>query len=292
MLKVMALPLLCLLALPAQENKEEDIRDRIKEVEKNLSSGKADTRLAAIKELGNLRHADARALLTKKLNSDSDQIRLAAARALIRHRHAVCAKALANAIQLNMHKTKLVKGYIEALGDLDMCVGISILIKLMHSNTSLAPDCLKQLGKIGCPEALKGILLLLQNAEKEAKKPDTFSDLGIGNRNNRGGLLGRNTGQNRNNPRNTQNKNKDHKLAALVGPARDALKELTGKQFKDHQAWSRHFSSKGMPMVNVSVYFCEHTGKTFEMPGSRPPKCPFENAPKGHKDTFQKHRNK
>lgn len=282
MTKMLALPFLGLLVLTAQD--KDDLRDRIKEAGKKLSSGKAKTRLEGIEELGSLRHADARSLLIKKLSTDTDEIRLAAARALVRHHQVVCAKALANAILHNKRQANVVKGLLEALGDLDMCVGIPILVKLMHSDIPLAQDCLKQLEKINCPEALDGILLLLYNAEKEARKPDTFSDLGITDRNKKDRL-----DPTRNKPRTFENKNKDKELAALVEPAKAALQTLTGKRFKNHQGWSEFISGGGRPHVRTRVYFCYHAGKTFKMPGNRPPKCPFKDTPTRHEDIFQKH---
>ena len=286
MIKPIAAVLFFALAVNAFGTDDKSVTARINELQKQLSSRSEKERIDAIGKLGDILHSKSRSLLAKKLVSDTDKVRLAAAEAIIKHRHDVCAKALGLAIQSARGNQKLIKSFIKSLGDLDMCVGVPILVAVLQRDSKLAKDCLAAITRIGCVEAAPGMIKMLGMAEKEAKKPDSFPGIGdVNDRNRRNRTNDRNRTSDR-----TENVNKDKDLAAFVKPVRDALKKLTGKSFKNHEAWLGGARAGSLSRRQVKVYFCEHARKRFDVASGDRVTCPFEDAPSRHKDHFQKHR--
>ena len=260
---------------------------RINELRHELSSSKEADRLAAIKALGEIDDGDARSLLIKKMVSDSEAVRKAAAKAIILHRKPICAQALGNAIQANAQDEKLVKFFIEALAELDMCASIRILTAVLQGAPALGDDVLKAIVRIGCPEAVPPLVAYLKTAETEEKKPDFFDNSGLGG----GGFGGLGGGRNRGNQGGgrVENKSKDKTVAALAQKIRDALSKLTGQKYGSQREWSAAASSGALAAKMVSVYHCEDAGKTYELPAASSNKCPHSTR-SSHEDTFLKHR--
>ena len=284
---------LALLALAAGTLQGQDAPDpadaararkaRINELRKELSAAAEATRIGAIKELGEIRDSDARSLLNEKMTTDSDAVRQAAAKAIIRHRRPICAQALGNAIQANYANEKLVKFFVETLAELDMCASIPILLATLQSRPALGDDILKAILAIGCPEAAGPLVNYLKRAETEEKKPDFFEDSGYGG--GFGGVWGGGAGGGGR----TENRTKDKVVAALAAKIRKALTQLTGLELTSHREWSVAVSSGTASPRVTSLYQCEETGKPYEIRAGKSPKCPHSTK-SGHEDTFLKHR--
>ncbi len=255
---------------------------RINELRKDLSSPREETRLSAIRQLGEIHDSDARSLLIEKMTTDTEEVRQAAAKAIILHRKPICAQALGNAIQANIGNEKLVKFFITMLAELDMCASIPILVATLQTKASLGGDVLKAIVAIGCPEAAGPLVNLLKKAETEERKPDFFDDGGLGGFSMRGGRAGGAGGGQ------VENKTKDKAWAALAPKIRKTLATLTGLEFDNHRDWSAAVSSGAAAAKVVSVYLCEESGKTYEMQPGKSNKCPYSTK-SGHDDTFLKH---
>jgi hypothetical protein len=277
---------LLLLASSLQEKADDPKarQARINDLRKQASSIDEGERLKAVAELGGIVDEDARAVLVKKLTDDAEPVKLAAAKALIRHRKAFCAQALGGAIQAHLKSDKLCKAFVEALGELDMCASIPVLQAALESRPASGADALEQLVKIGCYEAVPPLVNYLKRAETEERKPDSFDNTAYVQ--GQGGVRRPPpAGQ----PSQIENKTKDKAVAALAPKVREALNKLTGKSFKDYSEWYKNYAS--LAPRQVGVYLCETSNQSFEAPPGKQKKCPSGgDAKSDHKDEFMKHR--
>jgi hypothetical protein len=235
---------------------------------------------------GGIKHDEARNLIASKLSGGSIGVRLAAAKALSKHRHQNSANALGQALGANRNEKAVLRGIIEALGDLDMCACIQPLCGMLDPDyPDLAQDALKALAKIGCPEAVPALVKLLKDAEKEAKEPDKLPPAAGGPQMRPPGAPpGVNV-----RPGGGSNPGKDKKLAGLVKPIADCLAKITGSTYntaKDYETW---FNNLGGISKLVQVFLCQETGQTFDVYPGKSKKCTLTEK-KGHADDFVKHR--
>ncbi len=282
---MMRLTALLLLAALLQDKDDPKARQaRINDLRKQASSFDEAERLKAVEELGGIVDGDARAVLVKKLTDDTEPVKLAAAKAIIRHRKPICAQALGGAIQANLKSDKLCKAFLQALGELDMCASIPVLQAALESRPASGAEALDQLVKIGCYEAVPPLVNFLKRAETEERKPDSFDNTAYVQ--GQGGIRRPPPpGQ----PSRIENKTKDKVVAALAPKVREALSKIAGKSLKDYPEWYKNYAS--LAPRQVGVYLCETTGQTFEAPPGKKRKCPSGGDAKSeHKDEFMKHR--
>ncbi len=285
MVKATLLGALVLASFQAQDPAEaaRQRQARINDLRKLASSPEEAARLKAIQELGTIFDEDARAVLVAKTASDSEGVRIAAAKALIRHRKPVCAQALGNAIQAAVKSDKLAKAFIGCLAELDMCASVPVLLTVLESRAASGSDAMDSLVKIGCQEAVAPLVNFLKKAETEEKKPDFFDNVqqpGVGQRPPRP-----------QGPDKIENKTKNKPLAALAPKVRETLKALTGKAFDAHRDWASALQSGSLTPRLASIYLCELTQEKFEVAAGKSKKCPNGgDAKSDHDDTFLKHR--
>jgi hypothetical protein len=255
---------------------------RISDLKKQAGSSDEETRLKAVQELGTIVDEDSRSILTAKVTSDTEKVRIAAGKALIQHKRPVCAQALGAAVQACGKNDKLAKSFIELLAELDMCASIPVLLTLLNTRPQSGLDVLDALVKIGCPECVTALVNFCKTTETEEKKPDFFDNTQILN-----GQQRRPAGQ----PDKIENRTKNKPLAALAPKVRDALKALTGKTFDNYRDWAGALQAGSLMPRLASVYLCESTHEKFELPAGKPKKCPNGGDSKSdHEDTFLKHR--
>ena len=79
----------------------------------------------------------------------------------------------------------------------------------------------------------------------------------------------------------------NQKLAALEGPIRKALEEITGGVETSHKAWEAWWSQNRERLIAGAtlIYRCKATGKRWEEKVGKEPKCPFHDKPE--KDGIQ-----
>lgn len=277
---------LLLLAAAFQDKDDPKARQaRINDLRKQASSFDEAERLKAVAELGTIVDEDARAVLVKKLTEDTDPVKLAAAKAIVKHRKPFCAQALGGAIQANLKSDKLCKAFVQELGELDMCASIPVLQAVLESRPASGAEALDQIVKIGCFEAVPPLVNFLKRAETEERKPDFFDNSGTYVQGQGGVRRPPPPGQ----PDKIENKTKDKAVAALAPKVRETLSKLTGKSFKDYPEWFKNYAS--LTPRQVGLYLCDMTGQTFEAPPGKLKKCPSGgDAKSDHKDEFLKHK--
>jgi hypothetical protein len=266
-----------LLLLAAQDDPRA-LKERLNDLRKQAASPSEAERLKAVGELSAIPDEDARAVLIKRLMEDTEAVKLAAVKGLVKQRKPVCAQALGGALQAHWKSDKLCKAYVEALGELDLCASIPVLQAALESRPASGAEALDQLVRIGCYDAVPPLVNYLKRAETEERKPDFFDNTAV-----QGGI--RRPGQ----PDKIENKTKDKAVAALAPKVREALSKLAGKSFKDYQEWFKSYGALAPARV-LGVYRCDLTGDVFEAPPGKQKKCPGGgDARSDHKDEFLKH---
>ncbi len=256
---------------------------KIAELRKQVEGDDEGAKLGAISELGGIRDDDARSILARKLTTDSDSVRQAAAKAIAGQKDSATAQSLGRAIQANAANPVLVKAFIDALGELDMCAGIQPLILALEIAPAQGADALAALEKIGCPDAVPPLLRFLQKAEIEEKKPDFFEEANMGGGGGLPGTGGGGVGR-------AENRNKDKTLAALAPKVRSTLSRLTGASHSSFQEWAAAIRSGQVSVKKASIYLCEKSGQNYEVPSGGSNKCPNADGKTYHSDIFLKHR--
>lgn len=273
----MFLASLLLLCVQQEDDAKKARKARLNELRKTLNSGSESDKLSALAELGGIDDNESRSLIVGKLVSGTEGVRIAAAKAIVKHRRPSSANSIGAAVDSNTGSEAVMNAFVEALSELDVCRSIVVLLAMLRwNNYALQEPILAAVAKIGCPEAAQGLLGHLAAAEKEEKKPDFFEDVGDP-------LGGEGTGP-------IENKSKNKTLAALADPLRAALAQVTGKALgsgREYNAWLGG-GERGFKLT--AVYLCEATGQTFDVPAGKPKKCPNDDGKSGHADTLLKHR--
>jgi HEAT repeat protein len=212
--------------------------------------------LAAVRELAGIPEPDARQAVIGQLSSASEMIRIEVIRLLGSLPHTSAVTALMGAVETGQRSNVAIEAIIRSLGQLEMCQGIPALIRLLDfDNNSVAAEALKSLGKIGCPEAIPGLLPFLRKAEAAKTREDALGTTG--------------------------------KPATLYKPCLELLTALTGQSHAKAAAWEACYSGQSLRLA--SVHYCESSRSTFEVPYGQPKKCAHEGE-RGHNDFFVKHR--
>ena len=267
-------------------------RAKINELRKQVEGSDESAKTSALAELGGINDDEARSLIASKLYKDTDNVRTAAAKAIARQRRSSSAGALGRAIQASLTNDRMLKVYVDALAELDMCSGIGPLVMVVEVKPALAGDALAAIEKIGCPDAIPMLLRSLPRAEAEEKKPDRFEGASFGG----GGLPGTGggglPGTGGNGVGEEENRNKNKPLAAAAGRMREAMSRLAGKSFPNAQQWSAGLSSGQVRVKKASLYLCEKTMQTYDVPSDKTPKCPNPDPSMKsmHEDIFLKHK--
>jgi hypothetical protein len=241
---------------------------KILALKKQLGAPGESERLDAITELGEIQDDEAIGALGSKLKTDSKEVRIAAARAIARHRKPTSAQAIGAALDANIQNPEVLQAFIEAIVQLDLCKGLPVLYAILWMNkNALANPALDAIGKIGCPEAAGALVDLLRRAEVEEKKPDVFVD-------EEGGT--------------EENRNKNKALAALTEKARGTLAAVAERRFQTAREWSVWLGSERSQKL-TTVYFCEAEGATYEVTAGKPKKCAYPLRTSIHNDVLLKH---
>ena len=254
----------------AQEGAPEKaaLHARVELLKKQVASADAPARLEALRQLGEIEDDEAIPVLAARLRADAPELRIAAARAIARHRKPSSALAIGAALDANRDNPEVLQEFISALAELDLCKGVPVLASILWLNkNALAEPALDALGKIGCPEAAGALVEFLRQSEAEARKPDVFEDDDGGTEDNR---------------------NKNKVLAGQADRARETLAAVLGRRFasaREASAWLG-----GEPALRLgAVYFCEAERASYVVPFGKPKKCGFPRQTSIHNDILLKH---
>lgn len=215
-------------------------------------------RAAATSVFGNHACGSCAGTLGQLLVSEANSVRAAAARALGKMDDPKTAEVLAQAVEANREIPEVLDAIAKALETLDYEVGATILNPLLKKlGEKEVVDALSViipvLGKLGSSTSVDPLIDLLQRAENEATG---------GRRRLKG------------NP----------KIAALVGPTRKALEEITGGRegtSKAWDAWWKAGSARQMATATI-VFRCPQTGKRWSQKAGEAVLCPNHDKPEKH----------
>ncbi len=239
----------------------------MKEIKERLASKSEAERIQAVTALGILHDREARTLLGQKLVSDTEPVRRAATQAIVNHKHPQAAEALGKAIQAQPKSTALVDEFIRALGALDQCASLPVLVWALEiEDGKHSGQALGEIRRIGCVCVARVMADFLKRAEAERKKPDMVSPT-------------------------RANPNKNRTLLILSPRVAQALGELAGVGPRGGETWWQFVARGGVARRLVSIHYCSAAKDTFEVSPGKSAKCPNPEAAKTpHEDPFLKHR--
>lgn len=199
-------------------------------------------------------------LLGQLLLSEAFSVRAAAARALGKMDAPKAVEVLAQAVEPNHEIPEVLDAIAKALQALDYEVGATILNPILKKlGEKEVVDALSViipvLGKIGSSTSVDPLIDLLQRAENEAS--------GTGGRRRLKG---------------------NAKIAALAGPARKALEEITGGREGSSKAWEAWWKAgRDRQMASATIVFrCASTGKRWSQKAGEAVECPGHDKPEKH----------
>jgi HEAT repeat protein len=200
-------------------------------------------------------------LLGQLLLSEASSVRSAAAQALGKMDSPKAVELLAQAVEPNHEIPEVLDAIAKALQTLDYEVGATILNPILKKlSEKEVVDALgviiPVLGKIGSSTSVDPLIDLLQRAENEA------SGAGGGRRRLQG------------NP----------KIAALAGPVRKALEEITGGREGTYRAWEAWWKAgKDRQLASATIIFrCPSTGKRWSQKAGEAVQCPNHDKTEKH----------
>lgn len=249
-------------AFGMQVKEDEAECKRVQEAFRNAYRAKDEAgRAGATSAFGSHGCGHCAAILAQLLVSETKSVRVAAANALGRMDTPKAVEGLAQAVEPNHETPEVLDAIAKALQALDYEVGATILHpilkKLGEKEVVDALDVIVPvLGKIGSANSVEPLIDLLQRAENEA------SGAGGGRRRLKG------------NP----------KIAALAGPARKALEEITGAREGGSKAWEAWWkANRDRKLAAATVIFrCPSTGKRFGQAAGEAPQCTYHEPSEKH----------
>lgn len=252
---------------PAEPPKSRE--ERIEQFKKDLLSKDEPVRVAALQSA--VRDKGVRALLARRLETDTDAVRIAAAQALALQKHPEAAAALGRGLTVNQKNEGVTKAILAALGELGMCACLPALeTAITLQNGAFGIEALGHISRIGCPEAAPGLVKLRRSAEEDYQKH-------ISAQARTGATVVPTT------------PNPKYPLAHLYSPLVTTLYRLMGSSTT--QAELEKSIKKGEHLQNlVSTFYCEESDKTFDVTVGPPRSCPLAPAVKSHGDILLKHR--
>ncbi len=258
-------------AAPPPVEPEKPREERIEQFKKDLESREEAARLGAIRTAGDLRDRAVRSLLARKLETDTDAVRAAAAQALGLQRHPDAVAALGRGLQVNQKKEPVAKAAVVALGDLGMCASLPHLEAALSLNGGVfAAEAIAQISRIGCPEAVPGLLKIRKEAEADylkymAAQPRTGAVVAPA-------------------------PNPKYPLAHVYNPIVTTLYKIMGTPVA-YEEWEKKVKKGEHLQGLVAAWHCEETGKSFDLTVPGPPRtCPHAPGGKAHPHTLLKHR--
>lgn len=222
------------------------------------------SRAAAMSAFGDHGCGHCAGILSPLLVSEARSVRAAAARALGKMDSPKAVEALAQAVEPNHEIPEVLDAIAKAMQELDYEAAAPILNPLLRKlGEKEVVDALSViipvLGKLGSSTSVDPLIDLLQRAENEATG---------------GGGGGGGRRRLRGNP----------KIAALAGPARKALEEITGGRegtSRSWEAWWKAGRDRQMALATF-VFRCAPTGKRWVQKAGEAVECP-------HHEKLEKH---
>lgn len=220
--------------------------------------GDEQARIVAINGLAKHKCEKSVAALAPIVTGETEKVRIAAAKALGGFDDPKAVDAVAQAVIPNIKSHEVVEALARALEELNWEVGATVLNPLLskHDDKTILEELhviIPMLGKLGSASSVDPLIKLLEHAENEA----------------RGGRV-----------RGVRSRG-NQKLAALEGPIRKALEEITGGVETSHKAWQAWWgqNSERLSAGATLIYRCKATGKRWDEKAGREPKCPYHDKP-------------
>jgi HEAT repeat protein len=216
------------------------------------------TRIIAVENLAVHKCPLAIAALAPLLTSDTDKVRIAAAKALSDMDHPKSREALAAALVPNESSRGVFEAIVKALRVQDWESGAEPLNALLgkyreKALLDLLGIVIDALGGLGSQTSIDPLLRLLEHIESEGRAARTGKVQTPG----------------------------DAKLAALEAPIKKALQAITGGNEPSSKKWKEWWGAnrERLAASAVIVYRCRGTGRHWEQKAGEIPLCPGHEKP-------------
>lgn len=242
------------LLLALRQDADQDCKKALEDFRAAYRNAAEQARIGAVEKLGQHKCESAIGALAPILTGEAESVRIAGAKTLGTFDDPKAVVAVAQAVAPNINNHEVLEALTRALVDLDWEVGATTLNPLLSKHDD--KDVLEalhvivpMLGKLGSGTSVEPLIKLLEHAENE-----------------RGGL---------------RRVKGNARLAALEGPIRKALGEITGgtestwKLWRDWWNQNRERLEKGATLV----YRCQATGKRWAQKAGEAVKCPNHDKP-------------
>lgn len=242
------------LLLALQQDAEQDCKKALEDFRSAYRSGAEQARIGAVEKLGQHKCESSIGVLAPILTGEAETVRIATAKTLGTFDDPKAVVAVAQAVAPNINNHEVLEALTRALVDLDWEVGATTLNPLLSKHDD--KDVLEalhvivpMLGRLGSGTSVEPLIKLLEHAENE-----------------RGGL---------------RRVKGNARLAALEGPVRKALGDITGgtestwKLWRDWWTQNRERLEKGATLI----YRCQATGKRWPQKAGEAVKCPNHEKP-------------
>jgi HEAT repeat protein len=239
------------------ESKEE-IKAAVDQFKTALRQSSDGARVAAIDALAKHHCLEAVAALAPLLTSDTEAVRIAAAKAVGGIDHPASLEALSLALPPSEASKTVFDAVVKALVTLDWEAGaepLNALLTKYHEKGMLdeVHTVITALGSLGSQTSVDPLLRLLEHAENEGKSGRTGKFRSAGN----------------------------PKLVALEGPIKAALQAITGGNEPNYHKWKDWWGSNRdrLQAGAVITYRCKLTGNRWEQKAGEAMLCPNHDKP-------------
>jgi HEAT repeat protein len=246
---------MCLaLLLALQQSADDDCKKALEDFRAAYRSAGEQARIVAVEKLGQHKCESAVGVLALILTGEAESVRIATAKTLGAFDDPKAVEAVAQAVAPNIKNHEVLEALTKALVELDWEVGATTLNPLLskHDDKDILEALhviVPMLGKLGSATSVEPLIKLLEHAENE-----------------KGGL---------------RRRKGNTRLAALEGPIRKALEEITGGTETTWRVW-RDWWNQNRERLQAGatlVYRCQATGKRWAQKAGESVKCPNHDKP-------------
>ncbi len=236
-------------AAKARAESDDEAKTKIDEFNKAFAAKDESARVAAVEALAPVMNASVSKVLAGLLARDTQDVRIAAAKALGRVADDAAITGLSGAIEANKKMPEVQKAILSALGSTDSEKALPAIHKMFDKyKDGVAAAAVDAADKICSPASIDVLMEVFHKADLEKAKASGAS------------------GSNQDTP------NRD--IEDLFDPTKKTLGDITGGSEVSYKGWKEWYKKEGGKLKWTSVYWCPGTQKEFDVAPGAQKLCP------------------